>query len=431
MRKGLVIIMDDGRMLSLSSRNGLCSDTIFSIIKDSENTMWFTSTHGIFSLPFQHVVDAALDSSGTLKCFPFDAQDGIKRSECIGGVQPASMIRKDGSLWFPTVEGIAVSQKGTLTESNPHISIDSVIADGKEMELGDSINSSGTLSLLEIKFTASRFIHPERLKVNHILSSYENEWNLDPYLEKRSVSYQKVGAGNYSFKIETVGEKGTSVTKSIGLFVENDSIFNMIDMKWIFVAILLSSIGAILFINIKRKKKIQKQENINNEASTEITAEISETDEFSSEDAPEENYQELKDDSPKYEKSRLDDSIAESYANELKQLMEAKKPYKDPDLTLPELAKKLNLSTNILSQVINGYCCQNFYNFVNIYRAEEVIGMMKDPLCENRSILDLAYDAGFKSKTTFNTIFKKHTGLTPSEFRKNIFQNKSNKDRKD
>jgi YesN/AraC family two-component response regulator len=95
--------------------------------------------------------------------------------------------------------------------------------------------------------------------------------------------------------------------------------------------------------------------------------------------------EEITDDSPKYQKSRLDENIAESYASELKTLMEEKKPHINPDLTLPELAKKLNLSPNILSQVINGYCCQNFYNFINTYRVEEVISMMKDPLMKIRA----------------------------------------------
>ena len=123
---------------------------------------------------------------------------------------------------------------------------------------------------------------------------------------------------------------------------------------------------------------------------------------------------------PKYEGYQLDDEVAAAYAAEAKSLMEKEKLYRNPDLTLPVLAKKLKLSANTLSQVLNGYCGQSFYNFVNTYRLEEVVSMMRDPECDDKSVLELLYEAGFKSKSTFNPIFKKRTGKTPSEYRREI-----------
>jgi len=123
---------------------------------------------------------------------------------------------------------------------------------------------------------------------------------------------------------------------------------------------------------------------------------------------------------PKYEGYQLDDEIAATYAAEAKALMEKEKLYRNPDLTLPLLAKKLKLTPNTLSQVLNGYCGQSFYSFVNSYRLEEVVSMMRDPKFDSKSVLELLYEAGFKSKSTFNPIFKKWTGKTPSEFRKEI-----------
>ena len=122
----------------------------------------------------------------------------------------------------------------------------------------------------------------------------------------------------------------------------------------------------------------------------------------------------------KYEGYQLDDDIAAAYAKEARDLMEKEKLYKNPYLTLPELAKKLKLSANTLSQVLNGYCGQTFYNFVNTYRVEEVISMMRDPENDGKSILKLSIEAGFNTKSTFNNIFKKQTGMTPVEFRKNL-----------
>lgn len=96
------------------------------------------------------------------------------------------------------------------------------------------------------------------------------------------------------------------------------------------------------------------------------------------------------------------------------------KPYLDSELTLSALAKALNISRSQLSIVINEGTGDNFYDFINKYRVEEVKRLMTDPNVKNYNLLGLALEAGFKSKSTFNLIFKRFTGLTPTEYRKNL-----------
>ncbi len=100
--------------------------------------------------------------------------------------------------------------------------------------------------------------------------------------------------------------------------------------------------------------------------------------------------------------------------------MDSKKPFLDPELTLSGLAKDINISRSQLSLLINEGTGDNFYNFVNKYRVEQVKQFMTDPALKNYSMLGIALEAGFKSKSTFNLIFKRFTGLTPTEFRKNL-----------
>jgi AraC-like DNA-binding protein len=107
--------------------------------------------------------------------------------------------------------------------------------------------------------------------------------------------------------------------------------------------------------------------------------------------------------------------------DKLLQYMIDKKPYLDPELTLSQLAKELNVSRSFLSQVINEGVGDNFYNFINKYRVEQVKQLMSDPRVKNFNMLGIALEAGFKSKSTFNLIFKRFTGLTPTEYRKNLF----------
>ncbi len=106
--------------------------------------------------------------------------------------------------------------------------------------------------------------------------------------------------------------------------------------------------------------------------------------------------------------------------NRLLNYMQEKKPYLDAELTLSSLAKDLNISRSQLSILINVGMGDNFYDFINKYRVEEVKRLMTDPHVKNYNVLGIALEAGFKSKSTFNLIFKRFTGLTPTEYRKNL-----------
>jgi len=97
--------------------------------------------------------------------------------------------------------------------------------------------------------------------------------------------------------------------------------------------------------------------------------------------------------------------------------MEEKRPYLDERLTLTQLAAQLGLTRNQLSFLINERVGENFYAFINKYRVEEVKRLIADPAKNHYTILALAYESGFPSKSSFQAIFKKFTGLTPTAYR--------------
>jgi AraC-like DNA-binding protein len=122
----------------------------------------------------------------------------------------------------------------------------------------------------------------------------------------------------------------------------------------------------------------------------------------------------------KYGKSGLSEERARAIGEQLLRAMESDALYIDPNLTLPQLADQLDVSPHNLSEVINVRLNKNFFDLVNRYRTDKVKRDLADPNKRQFTLLAIAFDAGFNSKTSFNTIFKKHTGLTPSEFRKRL-----------
>jgi AraC-like DNA-binding protein len=98
-------------------------------------------------------------------------------------------------------------------------------------------------------------------------------------------------------------------------------------------------------------------------------------------------------------------------------LMEEQKMYKNPHLALRELSNSLSMPSYIVTKALNEVLGVNFYDLVNKYRVEEAKQLLTDPTYDRFTILRVASDAGFNSKTTFNEVFRKFTGVTPSRYR--------------
>jgi AraC-like DNA-binding protein len=119
----------------------------------------------------------------------------------------------------------------------------------------------------------------------------------------------------------------------------------------------------------------------------------------------------------KYAKSGLKEHQAKDYLDKLLACMENDKPYLDRNLSIQDLSDRTGIPRHHITQVLNEVYGRNFFTFINEYRVNEVIARFSNPKNDNFTILAIAYDAGFNSKTTFNSIFKSQTGMTPSEYR--------------
>lgn len=120
---------------------------------------------------------------------------------------------------------------------------------------------------------------------------------------------------------------------------------------------------------------------------------------------------------PKYQRNRVADEEAAALAGRLTAYMADRKPYRDGALTLQGLADAVGATPHLVSQVLNLHLRKSFFVFVNAYRAEQLMAALGDPAQDRRGILELALEAGFNSKSTLNSYFKRYTGSTPTEYR--------------
>jgi AraC-like DNA-binding protein len=114
----------------------------------------------------------------------------------------------------------------------------------------------------------------------------------------------------------------------------------------------------------------------------------------------------------------LPDDLLEDYLSKLESFVKLEKPYLNSDLTLGDLAKLLDMPKHHLTETLNRKLQKNFYSYVNECRITEFKALLQDPQNSMQTIMSLAYQVGFNSKSAFNTFFKKSTQMTPTQFRK-------------
>ncbi|MFV8352059.1 helix-turn-helix domain-containing protein [Flavobacterium sp. XS2P14] len=119
----------------------------------------------------------------------------------------------------------------------------------------------------------------------------------------------------------------------------------------------------------------------------------------------------------KTESKNVQDDAISSQISTLKQYMADEEPFLDPSLTIQELANQIDIPVRDLSVLINHHMDQHFFDFVNEHRIQKAMGILKDQSRSQLTVLEILYEVGFNSKSSFNNSFKKHTNLTPTAYR--------------
>lgn len=377
----------DGTIAHLEKKHGLPDDTVYWILEDHKKDFWISSNQGIYCLNRKEI--ESFFKGETKSVFPvlFGKEAGMLSIECNGGNQPAGCRTVQGKLWFPTTQGVSVIDPKHIRVNRvpPPVIIEKIIINGEHYPVNRQVVAPPGRNNLEIHFTALSFIVPNKIRFKYKMAGYEKEWVI--VRNVRTVYYNDLSPGRYSFQVMACNSHG--VWNHQGARVEiylKPRFYQTLIFK---IFLLLTTCSLLLFVSIYIRKLLYK-------------------------------YRQHKKMKNKSGRPMLDEEESQKCIRKLIYLLEEEKLYKDSNLSIKSLASRLVITPRNLSQILNDQLKSNFYEFITRYRIKEAQRMLIDIKSPHKSVLDIAYDLGYNSKSAFNRAFKEITGLTPSQYKKSI-----------
>jgi len=195
-----------GQIRSYRSENGL-DNTIYQILEDSNGYLWLGVDRGILSIDKEQFTKPKEGDTTKLSPKVFNTSDVDKPLSVNGGIFPSGCKLDDGSLWFPTSQGIAVIHPDRMhgKVEFPQVVIQKVLVNNILQPSSSTYSFEPGVIHLEIKFTAPTFISPNMIQFRYKLVGYDDEWI---YPEGRSAYYTRVPHGDYEFQVQSTNRVG-------------------------------------------------------------------------------------------------------------------------------------------------------------------------------------------------------------------------------
>ena len=192
----------DGKASVITSRDGLATDKIVSIVDDREGRLWFGTMRGVFAAS-KRELNAIADHTGSRVVSRFfDENDGLGSRQCNGASTPAALRTRDGRIWFATAKGVAMLAGDPAVSPPLRVPIvERVQINGKPVALSALGAIPPDVERIEFEFTGATSVTPERMHFRYRLEGYDNAW-IDGGT-KRVVSYTNLPAGRYRFLLES------------------------------------------------------------------------------------------------------------------------------------------------------------------------------------------------------------------------------------
>lgn len=191
----------DGAFTRFTLRDGLFNNGVFQILEDDLGNFWMSCNRGIFRASKRELNDFADGKRSSISSIAYGKVDGMASAECNGGLSPAGVKARDGKLWFPTQQGIAVVDPAAVPYNNqpPPVAVEAIVEDRKPLPFSNSIRIAPHAENIEIQYTAPSFIKSEQLHFKYRLEGFDSHW-IDAG-SRRTAYYSHLPPRDYSFHV--------------------------------------------------------------------------------------------------------------------------------------------------------------------------------------------------------------------------------------
>ena len=203
-----------GKWTSFTKKQGLASNSLGYLLEDGHGHLWIGSNAGLMRLKKEELSSFVETNNVSISCRVYGEPDGLPASECTSGSQPGAARSRDGTLWFPTIHGLASLNPArlNLNTNPPPVVIESVLVAG-EPQNSDALRSAPPREVtippgkegLEIRFASLNLAAPDKGRFRYLLEGYETTWKERPG-NVREAPYNKLPPGQYHFRVTACNE---------------------------------------------------------------------------------------------------------------------------------------------------------------------------------------------------------------------------------
>ncbi len=233
---------------TFTADDGLYSDEILQLFEDRSGNVWMSSNRGLFRVPKQALNAVAAGKAEMVESVPHGRATGQRTLEFNGGVQPAGWQSTNGTLWFPTTEGVIAVQPNDLQNRpipTPHI--EALFVGEESLALDGAVTLPAGDSRFYFRYVAPSFVAPERLRYRYQLEGIDAGWVEADH--RREAFYTKIPPGTYTFRVQALGDGGR-VSEVRSLTFERTPHFYQ--TVWFFALCLVLAVGLLYLIYVLR-----------------------------------------------------------------------------------------------------------------------------------------------------------------------------------
>lgn len=230
----------DGRVLTLTSRNGLPCNAVKWVMEDDEHFFWLYTDCGLLRISRQDLDAWSVDPRKTVHAAVFDSADGVRIVSGISVTGPAKSA--DGKIWFLPGDGVSIIDPRHLPVNKlpPPVHIESIIADDKPYDLKPGMRLPANVRSLRIEFTALSLVAPEKVHFKYKLEGQNKNWH--EVINERQATYTNLGPRNYRFRV--IASNNSGVWNETGDTLEFSVAPAYYQTTWFYA----SCVAAFLFI---------------------------------------------------------------------------------------------------------------------------------------------------------------------------------------